>query len=204
MKPAYYKITQEKQERIEQAAMEEFAHHSFNEASLNNIIKSAGISKGGMFKYIEDKTDLYLHIFEIALKKFFDNQMKHLNVKEPCYVTRSFNMVIDSQDFYLDQPLCFQLMVQGSIDFNSPCYDQLAVLRHDLLSVQKQTLLDDIDWSIYKLDREAVINYVSTLFQGINIKLLQLLTGDGFYDIEGYFNELNQLKEISLTGLKGA
>ncbi len=203
MKQAFYKITEEKQKRIEYAAMDEFAHHSFNEASLNNIIKVAKISKGGMFKYIEDKTDLYIHVFEIALHAFFGHQIKHLDKNESCYVSRVFKMVIDSQDFYMDQPLYFQLMIQGTIDFNSPCYDQLAVMRHELLKDQRELLLSGIDWSAYSMKKEIVIDYVATLFQGINIKLLQLLTGDGFYDIEGYFDDLEQLRDITLNGLKG-
>ena len=112
-------------------------------------------------------------------------------------------MVIDSQDFYMDQPLYFQLMIQGTIDFNSPCYDQLAVMRHELLKDQRELLLSGIDWSAYSMKKEVVIDYVTTLFQGINIKLLQLLTGDGFYDIEGYFDDLEQLRDITLNGLKG-
>ena len=203
MKQAFYKITEEKQKRIEYAAMDEFAHHSFNEASLNNIIKVAKISKGGMFKYIEDKTDLYIHVFEIALHAFFGHQIQYLDKNESCYVSRVFKMVIDSQDFYMDQPLYFQLMTQGSIDFNSPCYDQLAVMRHELLKDQRELLLSGIDWSAYSMKKEIVIDYVATLFQGINIKLLQLLTGDGFYDIEGYFDDLEQLRDITLNGLKG-
>jgi len=204
MKAAFFKITEEKQNKIVRAAMDEFAHHSFNEASLNNIIKVAGISKGGMFKYIEDKTDLYLYVFELALEAFFENQYKHLNVNQPCYITRIFDMVIKSKNFYMDSPLYFQLMIQGSIDFNSPCYDQLEVIRHELLIDQKEALLKNVDWTLYSMDKVQVLDYMNTLFQGINIRLLQLLTGDGFYDIEGYFDGLDQLKKITLNGVKGA
>jgi len=204
MKTAYYKITEEKRQKIEKVAMEEFSCHSFNEASLNNIIKKAGISKGGMFKYIDDKTDIYLHIFEIAMEAFFSNQNKHLDQNETCVVTRAFDMVYKSKDFYLDEPLYFQLMTQGSIDFNSPCYDQLAAMKHDLLADQRNALLDNVNWSEYRVPKDKVLDYINTLFQGINIKLLQLLTGDGYYDLDGYFDELLLLKDIALGGLKGA
>lgn len=203
MKAAYFKITDEKREIIENAAMNEFAHHSFNEASLNNIIKSAGISKGGMFKYIEDKTDLYIHIFEKSLSAFFDMQLAHMNANETCIIKRAFNMVIESQNFYLEKPLYFQLMIQGSIDFNSPCYDQLAVMRHELSSEQRQNLGKNIDWAQYAYAKEHVLSYLNTVFQGINIELLQLLTGDGHYNLEGFFENLNQLRDITVKGLKG-
>lgn len=204
MKTAYFKITDEKRKRIESSAMEEFAHHSFNEASLNNIIKKAGISKGGMFKYIDDKTDIYLHVFEIAMEAFFSNQNKFLNKDEPCIVSRVFQMVYNSKSFYLDEPLYFQLMTQGTIDFNSPCYDQLAVMRHDMLNEQREALLENVDWNQYSVGKDKVLSYISTLFQGINIKLLQLLTGDGYYDLDGFFDEFLEMKQVALNGLKGA
>ena len=203
MKAAYYKITEEKQKRIEEASLNEFSNSSYNEASLNNIIKISGISKGGMFKYIEDKGELYLHVFEIALNVFFDNQKKHIDENENCFVARTFDMVIKSQSFYEDYPQYFKLMIQGSIDYNSPCYEQLLCLRDALLIEQKPLLLEGIDWEQYNQSKEMVMNYVSTVFMGINMKLLQLLSGEDFYDLEGYFGDLLKLKEVVLNGLKG-
>lgn len=204
MKAAYYKITDEKQKRIESAAIIEFANASYKEASLNNIIKKSGISKGGMFKYIEDKGELYLHAFDIALNIFFDNQNKHIDKKEVCFVNRTFDMVLKSQLFYEDYPQYFKLMIQGSIDFNSPCFEQLLFLRHELLIEQKPLLFEDIDWGQYNLPKDKVIDYVSTLFLGINMKLLELLSGDEFYDLDGYFSRVREMKSIALNGLKGA
>ena len=203
MKTAYYKITEEKQKRIEDAAINEFSNSSYNEASLNNIIKTAGISKGGMFKYIEDKGELYLHVFEIALKVFFENQKEHINTNETCYITRTFDMVINSRSFYEEHPQYFRLMIQGSIDYNSPCYEQLLYLRDGLLIEQKPLLLEGIDWEQYNQPKEMVMSYLSTVFMGINMKLLQLLSGDDYFDLEGYFGELEKLKEVVLNGLKG-
>ena len=34
--------------------------HGFENASLNRIIKKAGISKGAMYYYFDDKMDLYI------------------------------------------------------------------------------------------------------------------------------------------------
>jgi len=204
MKPAYYKITEEKQKRIEAAAIKEFSNASFNEASLNNIIKTAGISKGGMFKYIEDKGELYLHVFDIVLNVFFDNQKKHIDQDESCFVNRTFDMVLKSRSFYEEYPAYFKLMIQGSIDYNSPCYEQLLFLRHELLIDQKPLLLDSIDWDQYNLSQDKVINYVTTLFLGINMKLLELLSGEDYYDLERYFDSIEEMKSVASHGLKGA
>lgn len=203
MKTAYYKITEEKQKRIESAALKEFASASYNEASLNNIIKAAGISKGGMFKYIEDKSELYLHVFDLALNAFFDNQKKYIDKTEKCFVNRTFDMVLKSQLFYEDYPDYFKLMIQGSIDYNSPCHEQLLILRHELLAEQKTLLLADINWDQYNISKDKVINYVTTLFLGINMKLLELLSNEDFHDLDGYFITVREMKSIAINGLKG-
>lgn len=204
MKAAYYKITEEKQKRIEAAAIKEFSNASYNEASLNNIIKTAGISKGGMFKYIEDKGELYLHVFDKVLNVFFDNQKKHIDQNESCFVNRSFDMVLKSRSFYEEHPAYFKLMIQGSIDYNSPCYEQLLFLRHELIIDQKPLLLESIEWNQYNVSQDKVIDYVTTLFLGINMKLLELLSEDEFYDLDKYFQTVEEMKCIASRGLKGA
>lgn len=50
--------------RIVEAARAVFAEHGYEQASLNAIIERAGISKGVLYYYFEDKTDLYLAILQ--------------------------------------------------------------------------------------------------------------------------------------------
>ncbi len=47
-------------DRILSAACQEFSARGYDEASLNAIIEQAGISKGVLYYYFNDKTDLYL------------------------------------------------------------------------------------------------------------------------------------------------
>lgn len=56
----------EKKADILQAALNEFAEHSFEEASVNEIIKTSGTSKGTFYHYFEDKADLYVHLMKAA------------------------------------------------------------------------------------------------------------------------------------------
>ena len=43
-----------------EAALTEFAAHSFRDASLNDILKAAGMNKGSFYYRFRDKTELYL------------------------------------------------------------------------------------------------------------------------------------------------
>ena len=48
------------------AAEEEFGTHGFSGGSLNVVARNAGVAKGSLFQYFEDKADLYAHLSELA------------------------------------------------------------------------------------------------------------------------------------------
>ncbi|MFD2507517.1 TetR/AcrR family transcriptional regulator [Halalkalibacter alkalisediminis] len=54
----------EKQERIINAAIKEFVKSGFERASTNEIVREAGISKGSLFNYFNNKKDLYTFLIE--------------------------------------------------------------------------------------------------------------------------------------------
>lgn len=55
----FYKLSQERQDAILDAAAQEFAARGYEGASYNQIIKQSGVSKGSMYYYFEGKQDLY-------------------------------------------------------------------------------------------------------------------------------------------------
>ncbi len=62
----FERIPAEKQQRILDAAVTEFASHGYPGANINVIAKKAGISIGAMYKYFGSKEDLFLTIIERA------------------------------------------------------------------------------------------------------------------------------------------
>jgi AcrR family transcriptional regulator len=71
-RPRFHKLPPEQQQGILRAALEEFAAHGFNAASLNRIIDAARISKGSMYYYFDSKEDLYAHLVRVELGGLFD------------------------------------------------------------------------------------------------------------------------------------
>jgi AcrR family transcriptional regulator len=69
----------DRREALMDAALEEFSAKSYEEASLNNIIKLAGISKGTFYYHFQDKQALYLELINniVAAKiEFMDRKLK--------------------------------------------------------------------------------------------------------------------------------
>lgn len=61
----FFNLPEEKRNRIIEAATEEFAQFSFQNASIARIIESAGIPRGSFYQYFADLQDLYIYIFQI-------------------------------------------------------------------------------------------------------------------------------------------
>ena len=59
-KQTFYKLPQEKQERILAAAKREFTQVRYSDASINQIVREAGIPRGSFYQYFEDKKDIFL------------------------------------------------------------------------------------------------------------------------------------------------
>lgn len=59
----FLKLDKEKRERILSAAREEFSSVPYEDASINKIIKNAGISRGSFYTYFDDKEDLLSYIY---------------------------------------------------------------------------------------------------------------------------------------------
>ncbi len=58
-KEALQKIDAKKRARIFRNASAEFARHGYHNASVNSIAERAGIGKGSIYLYFDDKRDLY-------------------------------------------------------------------------------------------------------------------------------------------------
>jgi len=69
-KETFDNLSAEKKRRIFYAAVAEFAAQRFSEASINKIVKAAGISRGSFYQYFEGKEDVYLYTLnEIGKEK---------------------------------------------------------------------------------------------------------------------------------------
>lgn len=67
--PIFNKISAEKKERILQAAIQEFSCHGFTRANINVIAKEADVSVGSLYKYFNNKHDMYLYIISTTVEK---------------------------------------------------------------------------------------------------------------------------------------
>lgn len=68
-KPTFDNISKEKRERILSVATNEFANNGFENTSIYTIAKRAEISVGSLYKYFENKDDIFITVVHMGLRK---------------------------------------------------------------------------------------------------------------------------------------
>ena len=65
-KQTFLNLPEEKRKAFLKIALEEFANNDYNTASISKIVEKAGIAKGSVYQYFEDKQDLFLYLLDQA------------------------------------------------------------------------------------------------------------------------------------------
>lgn len=83
----FFNLSEEKRTRVVNAAIEEFATHSFDQSSIAHIIEKAGIPRGSFYQYFENLKDLYKFIINLAGEK----KITYLKEKVPQFEGEGFD-----------------------------------------------------------------------------------------------------------------
>ena len=62
----FFRLPEEKRERLTEAAWREFLAVSYAEASINRIVREAQIPRGSFYQYFEDKEDLFFYLLSLG------------------------------------------------------------------------------------------------------------------------------------------
>ena len=65
-KQTFLNLPEEKRRAFTEIALDEFAENDYNTASVSKIVEKAGIAKGSVYQYFEDKQDLFLYLLDVA------------------------------------------------------------------------------------------------------------------------------------------
>ena len=93
MNTKFYDLPQEKQDTIINAALHVFAKYDYKKASTDEIVAVAGISKGLLFHYFENKKGLYLFLYQYAADVLIREMRNQHDFSETDY----FRIVVNAQ-----------------------------------------------------------------------------------------------------------
>lgn len=159
----FKRLPLEKQQLILDAAKKEFGSVSYHEASINKIIKDAGISRGSFYMYFNDKEDLYATITNHECEVMMENIFSYL-VKNKGDL---FQTYIDLYDFvYLHERERTESMLQRNVLLNMNFKSDHLLFQKMKKNHQKyvENFLNVIDTSRLKIDtNEELFDVVDML-----------------------------------------
>ncbi|MCA1959816.1 MAG: TetR/AcrR family transcriptional regulator [Desulfomonile sp.] len=124
-------LNPEKQEKVFQAAVDEFASKGYRSASMNSLVRAAGISKGSLFQYFHAKEDLFAAVVDMAaarvkryLKRVRDETAELTFFERLEWLMRAGFAFIDNHP--LLAKIYFHLLQSGEAPFGS---ERIAELR---------------------------------------------------------------------------
>ncbi|MBV1709501.1 MAG: TetR/AcrR family transcriptional regulator [Erysipelothrix sp.] len=186
----FYNLEETKRKQIFEACVEEFALHTFSEASINQIIKSAGISRGSFYQYFADKEDCYIYLLtEIAKEKMVLFQ-GIVTARDNDTVFDEYESMFDQAILWIEEkPKYYQIGIKMDMD-NSEFIRKLlkgnqagldyfaSLIKRDQ---QRGIIRKDIDADVltemlFSINRTALMNFFYNRdFEGMKTQLHHIL-----------------------------
>lgn len=135
-------LDQDRRERILSAAATEFAGRGYEASSVNRIIAEAGISKGSLYYYFDDKADLFATVLEQATERMMRaSGMPRADALTVDTFWNTFRDVWRRSMEYLDSNEWYVRLARSFHHFRRAAPDSPALQR---LSEQSRTTLSDL------------------------------------------------------------
>lgn len=178
----FYNLKPEKQQRILNAAMKEFAQKGFTNASTEAIVKESDISKGALFYYFKNKKGLFLFLYDYALDIVKNEILMKFDFDEKDIFDRRRQAMLLKIEVLKKHPEIYDFLGTAYMEDTSEVKSELECRNKVLMASGQNKLHEGIDISKFRED-------VDTL------KAIEIIT----WTIDGFINkEMEKIKNISL------
>jgi len=114
--------------KLQEAAINEFSMKKYQDASLNDILKNAGMSKGSFYHHFGDKFGLYLAMMDIIVRKklFYFYPLMHKKTDSSDFFASLKEIMKSTLDFMLADERMHHFLnriMEESAEFRNRLYD---------------------------------------------------------------------------------
>jgi TetR/AcrR family transcriptional regulator len=178
----FFNLDPEKQARIINAASREFAQKGYDKASTNEIVKEAGISKGLLFHYFNNKKDLYLFLYDHLQEQFAEMVFEKIDWEEKDIFNKYHQVALLKFELFKKYPEMVNFIKTAYLEESSEVINEIKAKYNHLVATTYQKMLTDVDHSKFR--------------EGIDVsKAMNII----FWSLEGYANQQQaKLLKVSL------
>ena len=192
MNKTFENLSEEKQLRIINSAIEEFANKGYKRSTVDNIVSKAGISKGSIFQYFKNKERLYLYICDYQIKIITDEVFKQKENNETDFFKLYKQAARVKFEILKKNPYIFKFFKTLYSDDSQVAQKWL----ENILQNKNQLVLNfigDYDKSKFRddIDIDMAIKTIELTFDGLSMKWMDKLSYENYEsDLKSLFEEV--------------
>lgn len=197
--------TFERKTELLEAALDEFAAKSYDDASLNTIIKNAGISKGTFYYHFADKQALYLFLLESSVKSKWDfineKALENSNAFSNGSIFEKFRLQAKlGAEFAIKEPKLHKLSRMLTKERGTPIYktamEYLGGDSENVLAGLIDAAIADGDFKS-GYSREFLIRTLTYMFGGFN----EIFSAEDDFELERMLENLDLYVDFIRNGI---
>ncbi len=197
----FLNLSLQKQEKILEAAIREFADKGFSKASTNEIVKEAGISKGILFHYFQNKKNLFLFAYDYASKLCMDEFFKKVDEEERDILYKLRQISSFKLELVQKHPSIFKFLQAAVLEQCIEVKNEIEERNKKLSESSYSKMFNNIDVSKFRegVDISRVINIIMWTLDGLATSKQQkvkALDTKGEIDYEKTFGEIDAYLDI--------
>lgn len=190
----FWELPEEKRTQILSVCLEEFARYGYAGSSTNRIVERAGIAKGSLFKYFENKEDLYLFILDWSAQKILGSLQARLKDLPADLCERVLVYTAMEMDLYIENPLLYKIFKRAMANDGSTLYQRVYEKYYRNALAFLPVIFDGVDTASLRWGLPATLDVLGLVLKGMK---------DTFEQQSEREPDLPALKESSLQRLDG-
>jgi len=182
------------------SAMEEFCKNTYEKASTNRIVEKAGISKGSLFNYFQNKKSLYNYLKVFSIKEIADAILADVNWEEPDLLERIREITLIKLKIFREYPYLTRFTQR--INSDKSIEELKAIFEEYVPNIYEKVYYENVDFSLFREDIEIkeVLNILNWTFEKIGENYFNKIKVDDVIDIEDISNEVSKYIEVLRKG----
>ena len=194
-------LPEEKRKNILNACLTEFAEHGYLNASTNRIVKAAGISKGLLFHYFENKKKLFLYVLDYTINQLMQKMSTYSVTLSGDFFEQIGQYALIKMRIGIEEPEMYHILYDVYGNLPKEIKDELMQRYGQILSDSRKDFIMTMDNTRLRegITAETAVNLIIDFLDGYyqrNIELFKTKTPDELLayindmldDIMGYLN----------------
>lgn len=205
-KATFLNLPEEKKKKIFKEAIHEFSYKGYEKGNIGEIAKRAGVSKGSMYQYFEDKKELFMYCVKTAYEissKYYDytgENIEEISIFDYIYLgfKKAWTMIKEDRELFL----FFQEVTSGtSCSIKDEVLEFIVKSSRDYMysiiekNKEKGFLRSDVS-------TETIMLYLEGVSSKFKDKMFKIAISEGKEIYQMTFDEFDNLIKDMITLLK--